>query len=449
MSKKKAITLLMVIFASVFLIVGCSGSGEDTESNGEGNNNSDSNSNDTSSSEETKTIEFMHLWPEGSSAMHNQIVDEIAADFEAENPGVEVDLEVLSNEQYKDKIKVLSTSNELPDVGMTWAAGYLNPYVEGNKFAQLDDLLEGDLNDEFVAGTAEAYAIDGNTYGLPLELNITNVFYNKAMFEENGVEVPETYEELLEVTNTLSENGVNPIALGNKDRWTGSMWYMYFADRLGGTVLTEAIERETSFEDPALTEAAAKVQDLVNNDAFISGFNGLSDEEAKSMFMNDQAAMYMIATWDLPNFTTNEDVPQEFRDNVGYFPFPTVDGEGDTNSYVGGPGVGLFVAEDSEVKEEAKDFVSFFVQEWGDKSVTQAGVIPATKLDTDSLDLPQMYIDVLDDLNKSTNLTLYADVQMSSDTAQTHLDLIQALFGGQVTPEEFVEQHEEALSEEE
>ncbi|WP_175073100.1 extracellular solute-binding protein [Terribacillus sp. AE2B 122] len=428
MSKKKAVTIVFAIISSLLLISGCSGS-EGASGSGD------------------KTIEFMHLWPEGSSKQHNEIVKEIVADFEADNPDVKVKLEVLSNEQYKDKIKVLSTSNELPDVGMTWAAGYLEPYVDGKKFAPLDDLLEGDLKDSFVSGIPEAYEIEGSTYGLPLELNIATVFYNKKIFEENGLEAPKTYEEFQNAIETLAKNGVAPIALGNKDRWTGSLWYMYFADRIGGgDVLTNAINRSGSFTDPALVSAAEEVQNLVDKDAFLKGFNGLSDEEAKSMFMNEQAAMYLIATWDLPNYTTNEDVPQEFRDSVGYFPFPTVDGKGEMSSYVGGPGVGLFVAEDSDVKEEAKDFAAFFVKEWGEKSVTEAGVIPATKVDAASLDLPDMYVDVLDDLNNASNITLFADVQMNADVAQTHLDMIQSLFGKEVTPEEFAEKHEEALS---
>lgn len=428
MSKKKAVTIVFAIISSLLLISGCSGS-EGASGSGD------------------KTIEFMHLWPEGSSKQHNEIVKEIVADFEADNPDVKVKLEVLSNEQYKDKIKVLSTSNELPDVGMTWAAGYLEPYVDGKKFAPLDDLLEGDLKDSFVSGIPEAYEMEGSTYGLPLELNIATVFYNKKIFEENGLEAPKTYEEFQNAVETLAKNGVAPIALGNKDRWTGSLWYMYFADRIGGgDVLTDAINRSGSFTDPALVSAAEEVQNLVDKDAFLKGFNGLSDEEAKSMFMNEQAAMYLIATWDLPNYTTNEDVPQEFRDSVGYFPFPTVDGKGEMSSYVGGPGVGLFVAEDSDVKEEAKDFAAFFVKEWGEKSVTEAGVIPATKVDAASLDLPDMYVDVLDDLNNASNITLFADVQMNADVAQTHLDMIQSLFGKEITPEEFAEKHEEALS---
>ncbi|MEN2769018.1 extracellular solute-binding protein [Ornithinibacillus xuwenensis] len=430
MKNKKAITLLATILISAMLLL--AGCGGESASDSDG---------------DSKVIKFMHLWPEGSSKTHNEIVNEIIADYEDENPGVKVELEVLSNEQYKDKIQVLSTSDELPDVGMTWAAGYLQPYVDGNKFAPLDDIIESDLKDSFVSGTAEAYAIDGKTYGLPLELNIATVFYNKAIFEEYGLEAPKTLEELEQVIETLNENDVAPIALGNKDRWTGSLWYMYLADRIGGSdVLTNAINRTGTFEDPALVQAAEEVQNLVNMDAFVKGFNGLADEEAKSMFMNEQAAMYLIATWDLPNYTTNEDVPQEFRDSVGYFKFPTVDGKGDMNSFVGGPGVGLFVAENSDVKEEAKDFASFFVQEWGEKSVTQAGVIPATKLDAGSLDLPQMYVDVLEDLNSASNLTLFADVQMSPDAAQVHLDMIQAIFGNEVTPEEFTKAHEDALS---
>lgn len=434
MKQKKAITLLFSLFLSILVIAGCSNSDKETASS-------------SGDSGDEKTIKFMHLWPEGSSKTHYTIVEEIISNFENENPGVNVEVEVLSNEQYKDKIKVLSTSNELPDVGMTWAAGYLTPYVDGKKFTPLDDILQSDLKDSFVPGTAEAYAIDGKTYGLPLELNIATIFYNKAIFDEYGLEAPKTYDEFKNVIKTLTDNGVAPIALGNKDRWTGSLWYMYLADRIGGAdVLTSAIDRSGSFEDPALVSAAKEVQSLVDMNAFVKGFNGLADEEAKSMFMNGQAAMYLIGSWDLPNYTTNEDVPQEFRDSIGFFNFPTVDGKGELTSHVGGPGVGLFVSEDSEVKEEAKKFVSYFVKAWGEKSVTQAGVIPATKLDADSLELPQMYIDVLNELSNATNITLFADVQMSPEVAEVHLTQIQALFGKEATPEDFAKEHESALS---
>lgn len=433
MLKKKAAIWFMLLVSLFLVLAGCSDSGE--ESGGE-------------ASGDQKTIKFMHLWPEGSSKDHFEIVNKIVSQYEEKNPDVKVELEILGNEQYKEKLKVLSASGKLPDVGMTWAAGFLKPYVEGNLFAPLNDVLEGGLQEKFVSGTTEAYAIDGKTYGLPLELNIAPIFYNKAIFKEYGLEVPKTYEEFKDVVKTLKENKVAPIALGNKDRWTGSLWYMYLADRIGGAeTLTKAINRSGSFEDPALVKAAEEIQNLVDMDAFTEGYNALSDQEAKSLFMNGQAAMYLIGSWDLPNYTTNKDVPQEFRDSVGFFNFPTVDGEGSLNSWVGGPGVGLFVSEKSDVKAEAKDFAAFFVEQWGQQAVTDAGVIPATKVDTESVDLPQMYIDVLNELNKADNITLFADVQMDPDVAQVHLDAIQSLFGGEITPEKFTKLQEEALAE--
>ncbi|UOQ87259.1 ABC transporter substrate-binding protein [Gracilibacillus salinarum] len=433
--------LLLIAFATVLVLAACGGDSDEASS---GNNESGSDG-------EGKTIEFMHLWPEGSSKQHYEIVEGIIDEYESNHSDVKVEVEILSNEQYKEKLKVLSTSNELPDVGMTWAAGFLEPYVSGNMFASLDDLLEGPLKDKFVPGTAEAYAIDDTTYGLPLELNITPLFYNKAIFEENGVEVPETLEEFKQVVQTLVDNGVTPIALGNKDRWTGSMWYMYLADRIGGPQsLNDAINRTGSFEDPSLVQAAEELKSLVDMDAFLNGYNGLGNDEAKGYFINEQAAMYLMGSWDLPEWTTNEDNPQEFRDSIGYMKFPVVEGgEGDKDSFVGGPGVGLFVAENSDVKEEAKDFVSFFVEKWGEQSVEKAGVIPATKVDTEGTDLPQMYVDVLNDLNQASNITLYADVQMSAAVAEVHLDMIQALFGDAVSPEEFVKEQENALAQEE
>src|SRR5690625_7726182 len=97
---------------------------------------------------------------------------------------------------------------------MTWAAGFLKPYVNGNKFATLDDILEEDLKDSFVSGTAEAYEVEGDTYGLPLEINSATVFYNQAIFDEYDLKVPETFEELEEVVRWLKDTGVTPIALG-------------------------------------------------------------------------------------------------------------------------------------------------------------------------------------------------------------------------------------------
>ncbi|MDN4525691.1 extracellular solute-binding protein [Fictibacillus fluitans] len=430
MLKKSHAVWLAVLLILTVALTGCSGS----ESAGSDGGNK-------------KVIKFMHLWPAGSAKPQNMIVQDIIKQFEAKHKDVKVQVEILENEQYKNKMKVLSSSNELPDVGFTWAAGYMTPFVKGKLFAPLDDVLDGNLKNSFVKGTTEAYAIDNKTYGLPLELNIAPIYYNKAIFKKYNLQIPKTYSEFQQVVKTLRSNGVAPIALGNKDRWTGSLWYMYLADRIGGPdTLTNAINRKGTFEDKSLVAAADDVQKLVKEDAFIKGFNGLSNDEGKSEFYNGKAAMYLMGTWELPNLTTNEDVPKSFRDNTGFFKFPTVEGgKGNINSWVGGPGVGLFVSQNSKVKKESKEFVKFFVEKWGEQSVEKAGVIPATKVDTSKVELPKLYVDVLNELNHASNLTLFADVQMSASVAETHLNLIQSLFGQEVKPKAFAKGHEEAL----
>ncbi len=438
MFKKKTVAIFMSVLMLVSLaLAGCSSSSSSEESSTDGK----------------KVIKFMHLWPEGSSNAQFSIVKDAIDEYEKEHTDIKIETEILNPDQYREKLKVLASSNELPDIGMTWSDGFIQPYVEGDMLAPLDDIVENDpdLKDAFIPGVKESYAVDGKTYGLPLELNISYVFYNKEIFEKYNLEAPKTFSEYKNVVKTLADNGVVPATVGAKDGWPASFWFMYLADRIGGsTILTDVIKGKAKMDDPAIVKAAEEVQNLVDMGGFVKGASALSNDDAKGYFMNEQAAMFLTATWELPNYTTSPDVTQEFKDKIGYFKFPTYEGGKGTsiNSYVGGPGVGLFVAKDSKVQDEAKDFVGFLVKRWGEKSVTDAGVIPATKVDTSSMDLAPMYIEILKDLGEASNVTTYFDTQSSPAVSELHHDLVTALFGKQVTPEDFVKQHKDELAEE-
>ncbi|GIQ67340.1 extracellular solute-binding protein [Xylanibacillus composti] len=440
---RKSMAVLMLLASLAWILAACGGSAN----TGTGGNATPQNGGGEQSGEQVE-LHLMHLWPEGSSLAQYNLVNQIVDEFEQANGNVKITIEVLDNEQYKNKLKVLSASNSLPDIGFTWAAGFMEPYVNGNEFANLNELLEGDLKDQFVGGTTEAYSFDGNTYALPVELNIVPFYYNKAIFEQYNLEVPETYEDLKNIIQTLNDNNVTPFTLGAKDAWTASFWYMYLAERLGGPELLDEAVASNTFTHPDLIEAGRELQELVDMNAFIKGFNGLSNDESKTEFLNGNVAMFLMGTWEVPNYTTNEEIPQEFRDSVGFFKFPVLEGgKGGVDDWVGGPGVGLFVSENSDHPAEAKQFASHFVKRWGELSVTEAGVIPATKVDTETIDLPQMYIDLLNELNVANKVTLYLDVQMKPVAAEAHYNLVQALLGKAVTPEEFAQQQEDVLQE--
>ncbi|ULT59933.1 extracellular solute-binding protein [Neobacillus drentensis] len=432
-----SVLVFMVLFAAI--AAGCS--------------SSSSSGDVVALNDSKKVIHFMHIWPESSSNSQYLIMKSIISDYERQHPDVKIETEIVNSDQYKDKLKVLATANELPDIGMTWSDGFIRPYVNGDMLEPLDDIVNNDpaLRDAFIPGVKESYAVNGKTYGLPLELNTSYVFYNKEIFKKYNLEVPKTFEEYKNVVKTLAENGVIPATVGAKDGWPASFWFMYLADRIGGpTILTDVIHGKAKMDDPALLKAAQEVQNLVNMGGFVKEASTLSYEDSVDYFMFEKAAMFLTGLWQLPAFTTSPDVPHEFKDKIGYFKFPLYEGgKGtDINSYVGGPGVGLFVAKDSKVKKVAKDFVGFLVKEWGKKSVTDAGIIPATKVDTSNLKLSPMYMDILKDLNEASNVTTYFDTQSSPAVSELHHELLTALFGKQVTPKDFVKQQADALAEE-
>ncbi|CCQ98533.1 Extracellular solute-binding protein family 1 [[Clostridium] ultunense Esp] len=445
MFRKKALSLwVMLVLLAGLVLSGCSSSNDSSSG-------SASNSGNVSSGNEQIRLKFMHDWPQGSSTAYYNLVNEIIKDYQNEHPNVVIDLEVLNPDQYRDKLKVLAASNELPDVGLTWSNGFAEPYATGGQFEPLDDIIQKEFKDQFVPGTVESYSFDGKSYALPMEMNITYIFYNKEMFQKYNLEVPKTFEEFKNVVNVLKQNNVIPATVGSKDGWPASMWFMYLADRIGGpTILTDVIHGKVKMTDPAIVKAAQEIQNLVDMGAFVKGNTALSNDEAKGYFMNEKAAMFLTATWELPNYTTSPDVPQEFKDKVGYFTFPLYEGgKGtDQNSYVGGPGLGAFVSSKSKYKDQAKDFAAYLVKEWGKRSVGEAGILPATKVSTEGLKVNQMYIDVLNDINNATNVTTWFDTQASPNISELHHDLITALFGKQITPEEFAQQHADAFAKE-
>ncbi|PQP91368.1 ABC transporter substrate-binding protein, partial [Paenibacillus sp. AR247] len=123
--KKKWLSASMLLLALTLVLSACGGS---KNSSDDGKTAAGGGSSSGGSGDKV-TIKMMHLWPDGSNSAQNKLAKQIISEYEQANPNVKIETEVLENEQYKNKLKVLSASNSLPDVGFTWAAGFLEPYV--------------------------------------------------------------------------------------------------------------------------------------------------------------------------------------------------------------------------------------------------------------------------------------------------------------------------------
>jgi len=217
--------------------------------------------------------------------------------------------------------------------------------------------------------------------GLPLAMDMVPVWYNKEVFEKYGVKPPKTWDELMQAIETFKKNGVIPIALANKTKWTGAFYLMYFADRVAGEELFQnAVSREGSFADPGYVKAGEYIQKLVKAGAFPEGFNGLDEDtgQSRQLFYSGKAAMYVNGSWFL-NIIRDEN--PEMEKKVGFFPFPTVpDGKGDPSNLVGGVSPVYSISASCKYPDLAVELLKELTSEETIKTFAEhRGAIPALK----------------------------------------------------------------------
>ena len=197
MKKKFVAVLLSALTAGSLLLSGCGG----------GSSSGDSGSG-SSGGDDTLTVMCVGTEADTYIDAYNAIAEKFSEDNEY---GVTVEIEFYENEQYKTKLTTLMASNAVPDIFFTWELSYLEPFVEGGKVADITSYLEEDQEwkNSFADGTLDLLSYDGKNYGVPTQKSLCVMFYNKQIFEENGVEVPTTYEEFLEEKKNIIESGVS------------------------------------------------------------------------------------------------------------------------------------------------------------------------------------------------------------------------------------------------
>ena len=124
-------------------------------------------------------------------------------------------------EEYYTQLNALVDADQTPDVFIVSPGPNLTDYVAPGVAAPLDEYLEEDgWKDTFSSDAVFAQqTYDGEIYAVPLNIAAACVFYNKDIFEEAGVDVPETYDELLEVCEAIKEAGYTPITISAGTAW--------------------------------------------------------------------------------------------------------------------------------------------------------------------------------------------------------------------------------------
>lgn len=363
--------------------------------------------------------------------------------FEEEHQ-VEVEFVQHENDPYKTNLVVAMGAGNPPDVFHSWGGGWLKQFADAG---QVLDLTEKIDPSQYVGAALSATTFDDRIYGVPMTLGIAPVFYNKEIFEQYNLTPPETYSELLEIVDTLNENGIIPFALANQTKWPGALYLIYFADRIAGHELFDSAFARTGrgFDDPAYVRAGEMIQELVQRNAFPEGFNGLNYDtgQARALLYSGKAAMMLMTSGFISNV---RDEAPEFEEKLDIFNFPAVEGgEGDPSNVVGGVSPAFSVAASSKHPELAVELVKFLTSvEVAQEYTNITGKISAVQGVVSDDPFGQRFTEFL---QQAGNMQTYYDQTLPPELGELHKDTTQALFGLDMTPEEAARLMEEKAKE--
>lgn len=394
---------------------------------------------DTAAEGEPVTIRFFHKWPEPE---HLEFYNYAIEEFEKANPNINIEMEAVADEPYKDKIRVLMASGEVPDIYFSWAGEFSWKFARGGQALDLTDaLMNTDWKDEIILSAVEPYKWEDRVYGIPMRINAKFMVYNKAIFEENGLTPPTTWDELLSTCETLKGAGVTPIAFGNEFPWASAHYVGDFNAKLVNPETLQAdylltAEAENLFTDPMYVEALNRFQTLMTNGCFNEGPNAISHSSARSSFIAGRAAMMYV---ELEEFSLI--APDMGEDAFGFFQLPGgTGGEGDENLLTGAPD-GFMVFSGTQHPEEAIAFLRFLTgPTMGTEYVKRLG-IPSAAVGAVSAEtaMPNVVAGV-QAINEASGMALWMDTDMDIRIVEVYLPGLQALMTESKTPEEVMQE---------
>ena len=294
--------------------------------------------------EETKIVFCVNIQPQLPLEFWQSIADR----YMAANPDVKVEIigNPSSNVTLPQYEKDLLATDQFPDIMVMQ-----NPadFVPSGALLAFDD---GDL--DYLADP-EVGKIGGKQYVANYKKQIIGVFYNKDMFAANGIEVPQTWQALVDASEKLLAADIQPFSLGLKDGWPQGQ----LANMFAGTDLlakdphwgAKRNADEVKFNNPDLVKAMEKYQTICTKYCG-SNITGITYTQMLEQFFTGKAAMLPIGSW------VNAEVAKAEQDfEVGWFPIP---GDEDANVVSVFVNEGLSIGADTKYPEVCKDFIHFF-----------------------------------------------------------------------------------------
>ena len=284
---------------------------------------------------------------------------QLAAEFTASQEKLTVQHDIATN------LSASFVRNTPPDLGCLNYNLEMGRFMERGALADLSDLPEAGTIREDVAELADWYpTYEGRTSVLPYSVTAASVIYNRRIFEEHGLAVPTTWDELLVVCETLLGAEVTPIYATLLDPWTVAQGLFDYT--VGGLVdvrsfyeqmneLGEDVgpDSEVSFQKTLLEPVQRMVELLpyLNADASSRAYG-----DGNTAFAQEKAAMYFQGPWAFGEIAkAGGDL------DLGTFPLPMTDDPADLKVRVN-IDLSLWIPEASTMQDGARELLQFLMR---------------------------------------------------------------------------------------
>ncbi|MDX1341515.1 MAG: extracellular solute-binding protein [Reinekea sp.] len=390
-----------------------------------------------------ETVTMLH---EENKPEQQALWDTFAAEFEAANPGIKIDMQYMENEQFKAKLPTLLQSDSRPNIFYSWGGGNFAARAENGV---LDDITakSDQLKRILSPGAVSSFSHEGKIYGVPYTLAQVGFWYNKALFAKAGVdgEKIKTWSDFLTAVKKLKAAGITPITLGAADKWPVHFYWTYLAMRTGGMeTFNAALAGDVDWNNPDYVRAGELFAELVALDPFQPGYAAATYGDASGRFGDQVAAMHLMGDWEMTvqkdNSANKQGVP---LDQMGFMSFPSVKGgKGNGSDTLGGVN-GFAFAKDGGTDAAVK-WMAYFLDAPQQRRLAEAGVIiPVAKGAEDGVK-DAFRKRIASNIAAASWHQVFWDQALGSDVGGTINDFSALLATGDTTPEEAVDMLQEA-----
>lgn len=344
--KKRYTSLILAAAISAAALVGCGGAGNQTSASSQAAGQ-ESTQNAAETGELSGEITFWHSFTQGPRL---ETIQKAADKFMAENPGVKINIETFSWNDFYTKWTTGLASGNVPDMSTALPA-QVAEMINVDALTPINDLIDDIGRDKFAPAAIAEGTMEDNNYSLPLYRHAHVMWIRQDLLEENGLEVPATWDELYETAKTLTKDGVYGLSFpcGTND-FQATFFLDFYVRSGGGSLLTEDLKAD-------ITSDLA----IEGINYWVKVYNDCSPKDSINFDVLDQATLYYQGKtafdsnsgFQIGGVETNS---PDLVDQIDCAPLPKLN-KGDADYGAETSNIPMVVWQNSEHPEICKEFI--------------------------------------------------------------------------------------------